>query len=212
VAATGADVLHAFTLIELLTVIGIIALLAALLIASLGVASRSSKEKRVRAELEHLVTAIEAYKAKLGFYPPGNSLEPDRPPLFYELSGTTNNSVGFGTLDGAALIDTLAIASAFNRASPLEQGFANSVRNAKDGRNFLPDLKSSQYSTDPKATGPEAVAYYLIVPFGGTDPVYPKFNPWRYVVSSPTNNPRTFDLWAEVVIGGQTKIIGNWKN
>ena len=47
-----------------------------------------------------------------------------------------------------------------------------------------------------------------------------KTNAWRYVVAKPrrgqndpypTNNPNTFDLWAEVVIRGRTNLIGNWK-
>ena len=36
-------------------------------------------------------------------------------------------------------------------------------------------------------------------------------NPWRYNSSAPTNNLRSFDLWAEYYIGKQKKVIGNWK-
>ncbi len=36
-------------------------------------------------------------------------------------------------------------------------------------------------------------------------------NPWRYVSTKPFQNPKSFDLWAEVVIGNQLKVIGNWK-
>jgi hypothetical protein len=34
---------------------------------------------------------------------------------------------------------------------------------------------------------------------------------WRYVSSSPTNNPGKFDLWIEVKTKRQTVTIGNWK-
>jgi hypothetical protein len=37
-------------------------------------------------------------------------------------------------------------------------------------------------------------------------------NPWRYVSTNPTNNPGSFDLWAEIPVGrDRVKIIGNWK-
>lgn len=36
-------------------------------------------------------------------------------------------------------------------------------------------------------------------------------NPWQYVSSNPTNNPGEFDLWAEIVIGDEIVVIGNWE-
>ena len=49
-------------------------------------------------------------------------------------------------------------------------------------------------------------------PFNGmAGPNVKQINPWRYVVSNPSNNPKTYDLWAEVLIGDNTYIIGNWK-
>jgi prepilin-type N-terminal cleavage/methylation domain-containing protein len=200
---------HAFTLIELLAVIGIIGVLAALLVGAIVSATSGAKSKRVRTELDQLVTAIEDYKSRFGFYPPDNSLRPDRPPLFYELSGTYTNANQFWTLDGQAAITPAQISSAFNRA-PTESGFANAARTVKEGRSFLPNLKPKQYSTNPNGADPGV--YFLNVPVPGTDLAYPTFNPWRYVSSSPTNNPKRFDLWAEIVIGDETNIIGNWKN
>ncbi len=38
----------------------------------------------------------------------------------------------------------------------------------------------------------------------------PGLNPWRYVSTQPTNNPASFDLWAEYVEGGKVKVICNW--
>jgi len=62
--------LLAFTLIELLVVISIIGILAGLTVGLSGVASRKSKESRIRGDLNRLVTVIENYKARLGSYPP----------------------------------------------------------------------------------------------------------------------------------------------
>ncbi len=56
----------AFTLIELLTVISIIGLLAGLVIGLAPGVQKSMRVKRVQAELNQLVTALEDYKAKFG--------------------------------------------------------------------------------------------------------------------------------------------------
>ena len=37
-------------------------------------------------------------------------------------------------------------------------------------------------------------------------------NPWRYNATNPTNNPNSYDLWAEIRVGDDTLIIGNWDN
>src|SRR6266699_2584539 len=62
----------AFTLIELLVVISIIALLAELIVGLARYAGQTTKRSRVQAELNQVITAIEAYKAHFGHYPPDN--------------------------------------------------------------------------------------------------------------------------------------------
>ncbi len=37
-----------------------------------------------------------------------------------------------------------------------------------------------------------------------------RINPWRYVSTSPTNNPGNYDLWAEVYAGKEKRIFKNW--
>ena len=89
--------LQAFTLIELLVVILIMSIVASLVVGLSSVASRKSKESRIRTELNQLVTAIENYKARYGFYPPDNTIgsgpsrtvNPVTNQLFYELTGTS---------------------------------------------------------------------------------------------------------------------------
>ncbi|MFZ9853960.1 MAG: type II secretion system protein [Limisphaerales bacterium] len=89
----GRVVLRAFSLIELLVVISIIAVLAGLVVGVAPVASKRMREARIRAELAALVTAIESYKARYGVYPPDNynpatrTTNPVLNPLFYELTG-----------------------------------------------------------------------------------------------------------------------------
>ena len=62
----------AFTLIELLTVISIIGVLAALLFPVLKGVKRQQFIRNAQAEMAQLETAIERYKATYGFYPPDN--------------------------------------------------------------------------------------------------------------------------------------------
>jgi prepilin-type N-terminal cleavage/methylation domain-containing protein len=93
---------RAFTLIELLTVLVIIGILAGLTVSVAGIASRRSKVTRTQAELSRLDLAIRDYKARFGFYPPDNVINainltqnPVVNQLYYELSGArfdpTNN-------------------------------------------------------------------------------------------------------------------------
>jgi hypothetical protein len=32
------------------------------------------------------------------------------------------------------------------------------------------------------------------------------------VSTQPTNNPNGFDLWADVIIGKQRRLFGNWRD
>ena len=118
---------RAFTLIELLIVISIIALLAALTFPAVRGARISVMRARARSELTQIESAIERYKDKLGYYPPDNP-----PPsgswwamnqLYYELLGTTNIGTGYVTLDGSAQIRASDFGTAFG---PGVTGFMNS--------------------------------------------------------------------------------------
>jgi len=60
----------AFTLIELMVVVTIIAILAGLALSSMGYVNRKGAESRARSEVAALSAAIEAFKLDSGFYPP----------------------------------------------------------------------------------------------------------------------------------------------
>src|SRR3989442_1061896 len=63
----------AFTLVELLVVISIIAVLAAFTIPVLNSLKRTQNLKQTQAEMANLETAIDSFKAAYGFYPPSNA-------------------------------------------------------------------------------------------------------------------------------------------
>lgn len=59
----------AFTLVELLAVIGIIVLLAGIIIGSATYANRKALESRTRSQLHQITLALEMYKNTVGYYP-----------------------------------------------------------------------------------------------------------------------------------------------
>jgi general secretion pathway protein G len=60
---------HGFTMIELLTVIAIIAILAALVLNTAGYIQKKAARSRAEAEIAALSAALESYKAEYGTYP-----------------------------------------------------------------------------------------------------------------------------------------------
>ncbi|GHC00114.1 type II secretion system protein [Cerasicoccus arenae] len=70
-----------FTLVELLTVIAIIGILAGILIPVVGGAKKSALKAQSRAQFNGWATALEAYKAEYGYYPELGSLNSDGGPI-----------------------------------------------------------------------------------------------------------------------------------
>jgi len=204
-----------FTLIELLVVIGIIALLAGLIVGVGPGANRAKKEKLARTQMKALVAVLEQYRAKYGFYPPGNeyvdrtgnNIPPfARPSLFYELTGTvTDDGNTFTAFD-----DDTDILSLDRDLRPYGiEGLINTGSNPRAVKNFFQGLSSSQVGVDPNPPPGARALRFLVIHVegpgkGGT------FNTWQYNALTPTNNPHSYDLWAELYIGDRTMTIGNW--
>ncbi|HVU08761.1 MAG TPA: type II secretion system protein [Verrucomicrobiae bacterium] len=212
----------AFTLIELLTVIAVIGVLAALLFPAFATVKKHALIQRAQTEMGKIEAALESYKSAYGFYPPDNTNNALVNPLYYELLGTTNNGGTYQTLDGSASInaDTNIVSQAFNGSI---SGFincnrANEDESARPAKNFLPELKSNQlgWVTNPPSPGGTTPVAVLLTSVGGPDASYKPLgaqdlNPWRYNSHSPTNNPGAYDLWVQLVIGGKTNLICNWR-
>lgn len=221
-----------FSLIELLTVISIIGVLAAIGVGLATVAGRKSKESAIRAERDRLVTAIESYRFDFNQYPPDNARDGVNAstvlhPLYYELVGTISSQQGmyYQTSDREERLSAPEIGRAFNR-----RGFVNSSEAPERPKNYLGALKARQRQeiavggvSDvellavpvewPVSKTINGVSLKDSAPLKGvvSDERLLRVNPWQYVSTRPVHNQNSFDLWAEVVIGKERRIIGNWK-
>jgi len=209
----------AFTLIELLTVIAIMGVLAALILPVVGAVKKHQYIYNTQAEMAKLETAIDRYKAAYGFYPPDNQLNPPNPlipnplanQLYYELVGTVYTNLAYTPLDGRSQLPATYVSQAFGVG-----GFMNCTKpgggeDASVAKNFLSDLKPNQIALISN----NVAVTVLITAVGGPNATYQPLgvqdlNPWRYNSSSPTNNPGSYDLWVQLVIGKQTNLICNW--
>jgi prepilin-type N-terminal cleavage/methylation domain-containing protein len=195
--------LQAFTLIEMLVVIAIIAVLSALIAGLLPRAKEAQVRKRVAAELVQLETAIETYKAKRGFYPPDNPSNPGSNSLYYELSGTSFNDGNktYTTLSGDGPLPAASVSTAFGAA-----GFVNSNATADDAKNCHPVLKAATQVRELDVNGVKVKLLGMAIRGPAGD-----FCPWYYNSSTPTNNQNSYDIWVEVLVSGKPKTFGNWK-
>ncbi len=168
----------------------------------------------IRQQRRALLGAIEAYKAHFGIYPPDHIMsrqplvvDPVNNPLLYELAGVTFNPTNqmfeLGRLEPA---DAKYVKEFFHC-----DGFKNCGEQADQVKNFLPgvNLPARQLHDDPDVF---ALSFPLY-----SEPLDPAVmyemdaSPWRYVSTSPTNNPGKFDLWIELKTKTRTVTIGNWE-
>lgn len=189
---------EAFTLIELLVVISIIGLLAALTMGVTGLASRTMKSKRMEGEIERLISDLENYHSAVGNYPPDNPGFPSKSQLYYELTGATFQNGTFRTLDREVTITAQDYAAVFHA-----DGINNSGRTEQEVK-FKAAFKPSQIREI--SDNPEVEV--LVAPLPSLDGTTPAI--WNYVSTNPTNNPSSFDLWADVKIGKQIYRFSNW--
>ncbi len=223
----------AFTLVELLTVIAIMSIVAGLVVGLVAVAGKAKRKARITAELNQLVAAIDSYYAKYNAYPPQIGGNTGVNALYHELIGTRYNpdnvtpaNSTFSTPDGRISLTPAGIQTYFGF-----DGFAN-AGDGSPANNYLPTIRPNQTAFLKVNGQPTLTAQILIVPaeappgrgipasntnpggiFATTVEGDPKpVNPWRYNASNPKNNPNSYDLWAEILVGDETLIIGNWDN
>jgi prepilin-type N-terminal cleavage/methylation domain-containing protein len=217
----------AFTLIELLAVIAIIGVLAALMFPVLGAIKRQQYIRNAQAEMAQLEAAINSYHDAYGFYPPDNQLTPGNPlmnQLYFELLGTTNTAGNapaavYQSLDDPSLppLSQVNVSAVFGVSGFMNCSKLGSGEDAPKARNFLPGLKPNQMVVYTNSASPVNPIKLIVTSVGGPDAAYQPLgagavgiNPWRYNSSNPANNPGAYDLWVQLSISGKTNLVCNW--
>ena len=213
----------AFTLIEILVVISIIAILSALILAIAGHAVSVARRSRVQTELATLVTMIQSYKAAKGFYPQDNPTNAMISPLFYELTGTTITKLApdgspatYYSPVGGDTFSTLNVPSDFvsvyGPPPNAVSGFVNASADPSQVQNFFAAAAKSARTGKIVVGGVTNTILGVIVQGPNQIPLVGgnTISPWHYNSSSPTNNPGSYDLWMDVFYSGRTNRISNW--
>lgn len=191
--------ISAFTLIELLTVMAIIAILAGLVVGISSIANRNAIESRTRAEIKAMETALETYKADYGAYPPLDQAVWDNSDA--TKGGITNifpSGVSAPTVAGA----------------PNTNGWLNIhyVFRALSGTNTPKTYMSFLPKQLKAATNSSGYVYTMILD--------PNGNPYGYNPINPSGNPQTYDLWSAGIDGksayptntaAAVDDLGNWQ-
>ena len=210
ISAFGFQRPAAFTLIELLIVISIIAILASMIIPISGAVNRNKIKAKARVELEQVATAIALYQAKLGHYPPDNPANPITNLLYFELLGTTLTNGSYVTLDGSAYVRVQDLGTIFGGVPPRVGGVINRTEGSggDEGRTasaFVNGFKPGEVATifEDGNNRVKILVASVPAPTGRLSPI-------SYVSTSPTNNPNSFDLWLDFIINGKTNRVSNW--
>ena len=194
---------NAFTLIELIVVVGVIIILTGLVLSTVGYARKKGARARAETEIAALSAACESYKADNGIYPRGQSTSV--PP-----SGTPSYTVATtGTDDLNARVNTDSTQKIYQDACRYlyEQlsGDVNLDLVADAGKKTYFTFKESMLATIKDANGRTVGLSHIKDPFG---------NSYGYSTANqaaPANgyNP-TFDLWSTANSTDPNQWIKNW--
>jgi prepilin-type N-terminal cleavage/methylation domain-containing protein len=171
-----------FTIVELLTVISIIAILAAMLLPTLAAARKHAQKVQAKTEIRGLVTAIEAYDSAYGRFPVSTNAQYAANPDFTYgwYFQTPSGSIQVETYKGSGIVLSNAEVIAIlmdNTNLPLANPVnAGHVKNPQ--QTIFLNAKMSGY--DPSVPGP---------PDGGVDVTGVYRDPWGnpYVITLDLN-------------------------
>ncbi|MCC7519031.1 MAG: hypothetical protein IT578_07595 [Verrucomicrobiae bacterium] len=184
-----------FTLIELLTTVAIIIILAGMVVGISSYANRNAVESRIRAEIKAMETALEAYKADYGAYPPldQDAFTPGAPLPMDKFQIETNFTPNVTVGRSNGWLNTHFIYRALS-----------GINTPKAYMTFAP--KQLAVKTNANL----AACTIILDPTG---------KPYGYNPYTPAANPQTFDLWSAGVdskssypnLSSTNDDLGNWQ-
>lgn len=212
---------QAFTLVEMLTVMAIIAILTGLVISVGGYAQNKAARERALGEIQEMTTACESYKNDYGGYPQDS----DTDLLDPRLDGNPNSGASFDRYKKSCL----ALYSALTGDT---DGAASGKPDGRPeaGKKTYIDFKPNRLSYDKDANGNIKEVKYIQDPFGNcygySTMALKQEQEYRETVKKDPTAARptaaqvkgynpTFDMWST---GGQTDILNaakwvkNWGN
>ncbi|MEO7934503.1 MAG: prepilin-type N-terminal cleavage/methylation domain-containing protein [Chthoniobacterales bacterium] len=176
-----------FTLVELLTVMTIIGILAALVLGTFKFVQDKAARSRAESEIKAMEAALESYKADNGAYPRGADSDSLNPTTLTPSTYINSSKVLYQALSGDG---TSALGGAAASDGKLDTG----------SKQYM-EFKPNQLNT---------TTFYVVDPWGnsyGYSTIYQanseKATPTN---PSPGNNP-TFDLWST---GGSSTDVLKW--
>lgn len=192
---------HAFTLIELLTVVAIIGILAGITLAVIRGLQVSTDRNKARSDLAVIGNALEQFKAQYGDYPWISAGPPNTVPNL-SISATNNSASGTGdnaSLNGEALFRFLQGRLINGRDGGNRAIVVHTVGTVeKYGPSFL-SLDGMSLSRDPLSTAGTAPIPRPNAVLGTADPDFQNslLDPWgsRYVYVY--RNLADFDTWTQ---------------
>lgn len=183
----------AFTLVEMLIVMAVIALLAGLTMSGYTYAMRGSKEKTTRGTFEAVKNALENYKSEFGEFP-----EPVQPEQQVEFSiGKTYNIGGAACLYQALSGDGFDQIKGVTAPSSAEE--ASAASNGKiEGQT---EIKANMLKEMPQTMWIRKNGVYLLVdafahPFQYTKAASPTTTSGGAAAPKPITINSTYDLWS----------------
>jgi type II secretory pathway pseudopilin PulG len=194
---------NAFTLIELIVVVGIIIVLAGLVLSTAGYARKKSARARIETEISALSAACENYKADNGIYPTSsdtNSLNAQT--SFNPSDYQTASKYLYGELSGDRNFNFVI--------DPTEQG--NRSYFAFKATPPSVDGTSNSGMLSITRSGSTYTVNYVLDSFGNSYGYSTINNPVANPSPTPGYNP-TFDLWSTVAgttTADTPKWIKNW--
>lgn len=209
--------LASFTLVELLTVIAIIAILAGLTLAAASKVMNSANRNRATVEIAAMSSALEAYKNDNGVYPVGY-------PMFNSTTSTSSSLTG--PPSGSYTLDPSVAGGTYQSGAQALYEALTSKTNFLDtpvagARVYMPTFKANQIGNATTAAG---------TGYGASTASYVQ-DPWSYAYGYSTgdgNSPQTlypnnagttnstpgssFDLWSTGGTTGNTTSNPNATN